>query len=194
MLKGFAHARLACGCRLAFREGSKAAPSPSSSTRNRPGVPRRCTCATCRSTTIARRCGRHRLGPPGRRIRRRGLTPRRKRRQPVSAKVRTRRGRPAGGRWAAARRPERAPEQELDLPVHAAQVVVRQRWTASSTSRSMRSRKGLRSVTSASVRGNGAGGPTCASPPRARPLLLVDGPVFRIGCARAHHRARPAGC
>ena len=26
MLKGFAHARLACGCRLAFREGSPAAP------------------------------------------------------------------------------------------------------------------------------------------------------------------------
>jgi hypothetical protein len=26
MLKGFAHARLACGCRLAFREGSAGSP------------------------------------------------------------------------------------------------------------------------------------------------------------------------
>ena len=28
MLKGFSHARLACGCRLAFREGSSGSPLP----------------------------------------------------------------------------------------------------------------------------------------------------------------------
>ena len=38
MLKGFTHARLSCGCRLAFREGSVGSPVSSSCSRPRPRV------------------------------------------------------------------------------------------------------------------------------------------------------------
>ena len=43
MLKGFTHARLACGCRVAFREGVEGSPSRSSSTRSRRRARSRCT-------------------------------------------------------------------------------------------------------------------------------------------------------
>ena len=61
MLKGFTHARLACGCRLGVPRRRR---RQSGHRRRRREVARlhasRCTCATCRSTTTAKRCARPR--------------------------------------------------------------------------------------------------------------------------------------
>ena len=60
MLKGFTHARLACGCRLAFREGVEGSPVAVVVEEKGPGCVIRFTSAICRSTTTAKRCVRRR--------------------------------------------------------------------------------------------------------------------------------------
>ena len=60
MLKGFTHARLACGCRIAFREGVEGSPVTVVVDEKAPGCVMPLHVAICRSTTIAKRSARRR--------------------------------------------------------------------------------------------------------------------------------------
>ena len=110
MLKGFTHARLACGCRIGFREGVEGSPVTVVVDEKGPGARSRCTFAICRSSTIARRC-----------VLRRGRFLRTKKSTKSPSASGRRRSllslRPAGFS-------QRLSEQELDLAVQAAQVIV----------------------------------------------------------------------
>ena len=63
--KGFTHARLACGCRVAFREGLDGSPYTVVVADKAPGLPDHIsTSAICRSTITAKRCVRRPASAP----------------------------------------------------------------------------------------------------------------------------------